>query len=335
MQILTSAFKVAVMQAAPIFMDREATLDKACELVLEAGREGARLVVFPESFLPGYPIWAWSVPAGEEGLLNELYAEFLANAVTIPGEPLDKLCRTARRAKTYVVVGVSERNVEASGASLYNTLVYIDAQGQILGKHRQLLAVGGERLVWAQGDGSTLDVYATPFGRLGGLVGWENYMPLARYALFAQGVQLYIAATWQRGELWLSTLRHIAKEGRMFVFSACSVLGQEDLDGSNSRKVPFSRYHSEWMSRADSAMIDPDGELIAGPAHGKEDILYAEINPQRGWGSKWKLDVAGHDARPDVFQLLVNRQPHALVERREVQRQLESLNAAPSAARGI
>ena len=155
--------------------------------------------------------------SGEEGVLNELYAELLSNSVTIPSDATDRLCRAARLANAYVVMGMSERNVEASGASLYNTMLYIDAQGEILGKHRKLVPTGGERLVWAQGDGSTLQVYDTPLGKLGGLICWENYMPLARYTMYAWGTQIYVAATWDRGQPWLSTLRHIAKEGRVYV----------------------------------------------------------------------------------------------------------------------
>jgi len=165
-----SPWIAAVAQAAPVFLNREATLERACELIAEAGRKGARLIAFPESYVPTYPDWVWAVPAGEEELLNALYAEFLANSVEIPGPAVTRLAQAAKRAKIHVVMGVSERNSEASGGSLYNTLLTIDAQGDLLGKHRKLVPTGGERLVWAQGDGSTLDSYDTPLGRLGGLI---------------------------------------------------------------------------------------------------------------------------------------------------------------------
>src|SRR5207249_152904 len=148
-------------------------------LILEAGHHGARLVAFPESFVPGYPEWVWSVPAGEQALLSELHAGYLANAVTIPSDPLDKLCHIARRARTVVILGVSECGVEGGAASLYDTLVYIDAQGHIAGKHRKLVSAGGERLVWEPGDGSNFTTVQTVLGRLGGLIGSENYLPLA------------------------------------------------------------------------------------------------------------------------------------------------------------
>ena len=215
-------FKIAAVQASPVFLDREATVEKACALIDTAGREDARLIVFPEAFIPAYPDWVWVVPPGRKKLLDPLYAELLANAVTIPGGSTDRLCEAARRAKAYVVIGMNELNTESSGSSMYNTLLYVGPDGTVLGKHRKLVPTGGERLVWAQGDGSTLGVYETPLGTLGGLICWENYMPLARYAMYAWGTQIYVAATWDHGEPWLSTLRHIAKEGGVYVVSCCT-----------------------------------------------------------------------------------------------------------------
>ena len=301
-----TTFKVAAAQAAPVFLDRVATIDKACDLIATAGREGARLIVFPEAFIPTYPDWVWAIPPGEEGMLNELYAELLANSVTIPSEATDRLCRAARLANAYVVMGMSERNAEASGGSMYNTLMYIDGQGQILGKHRKLVPTGGERLVWAQGDGSTLEVYDTPLGKLGGLICWENYMPLARYTIYAWGTQLYVAATWDRGQPWLSTLRHIAKEGRVYVIGSCIALRKDDIPNHYTFKQKFYAEGDEWINIGDSAIVNPEGEFIAGPVRKQEEILYAEIDPRMMRGPKWMLDVAGHYARPDVFQLTVH-----------------------------
>ncbi len=299
-------FKVAAVQATPEYLDREATIDKACDLIATAGGEGARLVVFPEAFIPAYPDWVWAIPSGEEGVLNELYAELLSNAVTIPSDATDRLCRAAKLANAYVVMGMSERNAEASGASLYNTLLYIDAQGQILGKHRKLVPTGGERLVWAQGDGSTLQVYDTPLGKLGGLICWENYMPLARYTMYAWGTQIYVAATWDRGQPWLSTLRHIAKEGRVYVIGCCIAMRKDDIPDHYEMKQKFYAEADEWINIGDSAIVNPEGQFIAGPVRKQEEILYAEIDPRMVQGPKWMLDVAGHYARPDVFQLTVH-----------------------------
>lgn len=312
-----STFKIAAAQATPVFLNREATVDKACALIAEAGRNNASLVAFPESFIPGYQDWVWAVPAGEDGMLNDLYAELLANAVEIPSAAAQRLCQAAKRAGVHVAMGVTERNTEASGGSLYNTLLYIDAQGNILGKHRKLVPTGGERLVWAQGDGSTLQVYDTPFGKLGGLICWENYMPLARYAMYAWGVQIYVAATWDRGEPWLSTLRHIAKEGRVYVIGCCMVLRKADVPDCFPFKERFYGEASEWINIGDSAIVNPDGKFIAGPVRMKEEILYAEVDPTQMRGPKWILDVAGHYARPDVFQLTVHREPRPMVRMTE------------------
>jgi nitrilase len=296
--------RLAAVQAAPVFLDRDATIDKACRLVAEAGRAGAQLVAFPESFVPAYPDWVWSVPAGQEAELAELYAELVDQSVTIPSEATDRLCQAAREAAVTVVIGMTERNAEASNASLYNTLLYIDPSGKLLGKHRKLVPTGGERLVWAPGDGSTLAVYETPLGRLGGLICWENYMPLARYSLYAWGVQVYVAATWDRGEPWLSTMRHIAKEGRTYVIGCGMPLRLADIPDRCAFKA---RYDSEreWINAGDSLIVDPDGTVLAGPLHKQEGIVYAEMDPRRVRGAKWMLDVAGHYARPDVFGLTI------------------------------
>ncbi|MGA7733793.1 MAG: carbon-nitrogen hydrolase family protein [Chloroflexia bacterium] len=307
-------FKVAAVQAMPVFLDREATVEKACRLIAEAGAAGARLAVFPEGFIPTYPDWVWAVPAGDGDTLAGLYAELVANAVDIPGPTIDRLSGAAREAGIYVVMGLSERNIEASGASLYNTLVYIDDAGNLLGKHRKLVPTGGERLVWAQGDGSTLGVYDTALGKLGGLICWENYMPLARYALYAWGVQIYVAATWDQDEPWLSTLRHIAKEGRVYVISSCIAMGKDDIPDRYAFKAKYYGEAGEWINMGDSAIVNPEGEFIAGPLNKEEGILYAELDPSMMSGPKWMLDVAGHYARPDVFTLTVNRESRRLVE---------------------
>lgn len=313
MASLDGSFRIAAVQAAPVFLDRAATVEKACTLIAEAGAQGARLIAFPESFIPAYPDWVWAVPPGDEGTLSELYAELLANAVTIPSAATERLGEAARRAGAYVVMGVSERNAEASNATLYNTLLYIDPDGQLMGKHRKLVPTGGERLVWAQGDGSTLQVYNTPLGRIGGLICWENYMPLARYALYAWGVQLYVAATWDRGEPWLSTLRHVAKEGRMYVVGCCMAMRLDDIPDRYAFKAKYYANAREWINVGDSAIVDPQGKIVAGPVRMKEQIIYADVDPRELRGPKWMLDVAGHYGRPDVFELVVHTAPHPMI----------------------
>ena len=223
------------------------------------------------------------------------------------------LSRAAQEAGVFTVMGISERNREASGGSLYNTLIYIDAQGNLLGKHRKLVPTAGERLVWAQGDGSTLGVYDTALGKVGGLICWENYMPLARYALYAWGVQIYIAATWDRGDLWLATLRHIAKEGRMYVISAGMPLRLSDIPDHLAFKQRYAGMDGEWINSGDSAIVDPQGEIIAGPLQESEGFVCAEVDRAKLDGSKWMFDAAGHYARPDVFQLTIQQSPRPVI----------------------
>ncbi|RMH98501.1 MAG: carbon-nitrogen hydrolase family protein, partial [Calditrichaeota bacterium] len=200
------SLQVAAVQAAPVFLDKHRTLEKACDLIAEAGSAGARLVVFPEVFISGYPDWVWSVPNNNRAILDEMYGLLIENAVTIPDASTQKLCRAAKAAKVEVVMGVNERNAQASNASLYNTLLYISSEGQILGQHRKLIPTGGERLIWAGGDGSTMNAFDTPVGKIGGLICWENYMPLARQAMYQQGVQIHLAPTWDSSENWLLSL---------------------------------------------------------------------------------------------------------------------------------
>jgi nitrilase len=309
-----STCKIAVVQAAPVVLDRDATVSKARELIAEAGRNGARLVVFPEAFIPTYPDWVWRIPPGRHGMLADAYAELLEQSVEIPGPVTEDLSRAARQAGLYVAMGLNERNAQASNASLYNTLLYIGPEGELLGKHRKLVPTAPERMVWAQGDGSTLEVYDTPLGRLGGLICWENYMPLARYSLYAWGVQIYLAPTWDNGEPWLSTLRHIAKEGRVYVVGCSIAMRKQDIPDRLEFKAEYYSGVGEWINKGDSAIVGPDGKFLAGPLNAEEGILYAELDPRQMRGSKWNLDVAGHYARPDVFRLTVSREDRPMIE---------------------
>lgn len=304
-------FTVAAAQVAPVFLDRKATVEKACDLIAQAGRNGAKLVVFPEVFISGYPDWVWVVPNSHGAVLNNLYVELVHNAVTIPDEVTDLLCRAAKQANICVVIGMHERNAEASHASLYNTILFIDARGNIMGKHRKLVATGGERLIWAQGDGSTLHVFETPFARLGGLICWENYMPLARNAMYADGAQILAAPTWDKSEGWLLSLRHIAREGGMFIVSCCSALRMQDIPDRYEFKKAYPEGR-EWINTGNSCIINPRGEVIAGPLEMKEEIIYAVVDLSLITASKRMFDVAGHYARPEVFKFKVNREPNTM-----------------------
>jgi nitrilase len=302
-----SSFRIAAVQASSVFLDLEASLDKACTLIREAAGEGARLVVFPEAFLPGYPVWVWFMPGGHTHPLRELYTELHANSVSIPGPATEVLGAVAVECAVTVAIGVNERNSESSDSTLFNTLLYIGPDGSVLGRHRKLIPTTAEKLVWGRGDGSDLEVYELPFGRLGGLICWENYMPLARYALTAWGAQFHAAPTWDRGEPWLSTMRHVAKEGRAFVLGSCQAFHMDDIPDRYAFKEKYLGAVEGWLNPGGTVIVDPDGKVVAGPADQEETILYADVRPDQLVGPRWQIDVAGNYARPDVFELRVHR----------------------------
>jgi nitrilase len=326
---------VSAVQTAPVFLNRNATIEKACDLIATASARGASLIVFPEAFVPTYPDWVWVLPPGQNRQLADLYGQLVDQSITIPDSSTEKLCQTARKPRIHVAIGVSERNSDASNSSLYNTMVYISSDGTILGKHRKLVPTAPERMIWAQGDGSTLDVYDTPFGRLGGLICRENYMPLARFAMYASGIRIYLATTWDSGEPWLSTLRHIAKEARVFVIGCCCAVRLSDIPNHYEFKKLYSK-KDEWINAGDSAIVDPDGKFLAGPLNRSDDILYAELDLRYGTGSRWKLDVAGHYSRPDVFQLTINRQSYPQIREAKAERAsgAEESEGGPKAGNG-
>ncbi len=307
------SFKAAAVQASPVFLDKKRTVEKACHLINEAGKKGAKLIVFPESFIPCYPDWVWVLPPGKGSMHSELYSEFVENSVSIPDEYTSKLCNAAKKAKAYVVMGLSERNSEASNSSLYNSLLYINPDGKIMGKHRKLVPTGGERLVWAMGNGSTLEAYDTEFGKIGGLICWENYMPLARNAIYSYGTEIYLAPTWDKGESWITTLKHISNEGGVYVIGCCIAMRKKDIPD----KYEFRNLYApekEWISTGESMILEPGGKIIAGSLSKKEDILICEIDLSKIKKSKWLLDTSGHYSRPDVFKFTINKNPNLNIE---------------------
>jgi nitrilase len=310
----SAEFRIAAVQAAPVYLDLDATLDKACRLIDEAAQGGAQLVVFPEAFISGYPVWVWFIPSGKTHPLRDLYTRLHRSAVSIPGPAIDRLCEAAGRAKVAVAIGVNERNSEASDSTLFNSLVYIGADGRLLGRHRKFVPTAGERLVWGQGDGSDLEVYPLPFARVGGLLCWENYMPLARYTLTAWGEQVHVAPTWDRGEPWISSMRHIAKEGRCFVVGVCQAFHIDHVPDELEFKGEYLGGIDGWVNPGLSVIVDPDGKLVAGPLEAEEGILYADVEPHQLVGPKWQLDAAGHYARPDVFELRFHRRPTPFIQ---------------------
>lgn len=306
-------FGIAAIQASPVFMDLDATIEKACTLIKKAAKKGAELVVFPEAFVPGYPDWIWHIPPGDMALNQDLYAKLLEQSVTIGSAETDRLCKAAKKAGIYVVIGMNEKNSQASGGSIYNTLLFIDPEGNIFGHHQKLVPTAPERTIWAYGDASTVSVYETELCKVGGLICWENYMPLVRYALYAEGIEVYLAPTYDEGQTWNASMRHIAKEGRCFVSGCCMVLKKEDVLKKFPELEPYYRSVGKYINEGNSVIVDPNGEIMAGPLQAKEGILYAEVDLHMLRASKWNLDVAGHYARPDAFELTVRKRAAPII----------------------
>jgi len=299
--------KVAVVQAAPVLFDRDATVEKACRLAQKAAAQGAKLILFPEAFIPAYPRGlTFGTVVGSRTLQGrETWQAYWDNAVEIPSPAIDALAEAARQAQAYLALGVIERDTSYSGGTLYCTLLYFSPQGELLGKHRKLKPTAAERLIWGEGDGSTLTVVDSPYGRIGGLICWENYMPLARMAMYAKGVQLYMAPTADSRDTWQATLRHIACEGRCFVLG-CNQFVTKSMYPGKLPGIEELASQPEIICRGGSAIISPLGEVLAGPLYDQEGILYADLDLGEIARSKFDFDVTGHYARPDVFQLTVN-----------------------------
>jgi len=301
---MSEIYKIASAQLAPVFLDKEKTVEKACNAILEAGKKGARLIVFPEAFISGYPDWVWLIPNSKGAELNKLYVKLVDNAISVPDDSTRKLCHAAKQAGISVVMGMHERNSETSGTSLFNSLLFINQEGLITGKHRKLIPTGGERLIWAQGDGSTFHSYDTTVGKVAGLICWENYMPLARNAVYESGAQILAAPTWDKSPNWLQSMQHIAREGGLFVISTCMALRMDDIPKEFNFKTLYPE-NREWVNTGNSCIIDPKGKIIAGPLEAEEGILYAEIDLNTITEAKRMFDVVGHYSRPDVFNFSI------------------------------
>jgi nitrilase len=293
-------FVAAVLQAGSVLFDTPRTLDKLGDLAGRARAAGASLAVFPEAFVGGYPKGArFGTSLGirtAEG--RDEFCAYFDSAIEVPGVETDRIGQIARDNQLVLVTGVVER----SGGTLYCTVLFFGPSGELLGKHRKLMPTALERVVWGCGDGSTLSVLDTPLGKLGAVVCWENYMPLLRATMYAKGIQLYCAPTVDDRESWIPSMRHIAIEGRCFVLSACQFLPN---DGDKHAAAP--------LIRGGSCIVSPFGELLAGPVYGDEQLLTAQIDLREITKGKFDLDVAGHYARADVFQLQVNESPQQAV----------------------
>lgn len=309
MTIYNDKINVAVIQAAPILFDCQATTAKACQLVREAAAQGANLVLLPEAFIPAYPrgLSFGTVVGHRSSTGRQLWERYWSNAVEIPGTTTEALSALCRETGVYLAIGVVERDIQFSRSTLYCTLLYFGPDGQLLGKHRKLKPTAAERLIWGEGDGSTLTVIDTKLGRIGGLICWENYMPLARMAMYGKGVDIYLAPTADARDSWQATLRHIACEGRCFVlgcnqFLTRSMYPEVMLVDEDLADLP------ETLCRGGSAVVSPLGDVLAGPLYDEEGVLFAELDMAEIPRSRFDFDVTGHYARPDVFQLRVNEQ---------------------------
>jgi nitrilase len=300
--------RASVIQAAPVAFDRHRTLDRVADLTAKAADDRAQLVVFPEAFVSGYPKGAdFGARVGSrspEG--REWFRRYHESSVDVPGPAVERLAEIARANAVHLVIGVIER----AGGTLYCTVLFLGPDGQLLGKHRKLMPTAMERLIWGFGDGSTIPVLATSIGRIGAVICWENYMPQLRLAMYGQGIQLYCAPTVDDRETWLPTMRHIAFEGRCFVLSANQFARRSDYPADYPVQATGP---GEVLIGGGSCIIDPFGQVLAGPARDAEAILTADLDLDEIARGKFDLDVVGHYARPDVFRLVVNGAPQVPV----------------------
>jgi len=302
--------RIAIAQIAPVFLDRAATLRKAVAALDEAAAGGARLVVFPEAFVPGYPAWMWRLrPGTDMALTEQLHALALAQAVDLGAGDLAPLCEAALRHGVTVVCGMQERDRDFSRGTLYNTVVIIGPDGTLLNRHRKLMPTNPERMVWGFGDATGLKAVDTPCGRVGALICWENYMPLARCAMYASGVDIYVAPTYDTGNVCTATMQHIAREGGCWVLGAGCAFQARDIPDTVPGKATLYAEPDAWINAGDSVVVAPGGRIVAGPLHETLGILYADVDLERVGMARRSLDVVGHYARPDLFQLHVDRRP--------------------------
>ncbi|WP_322513929.1 carbon-nitrogen hydrolase family protein [Rhodopseudomonas palustris] len=300
--------KVAAVQATTVPFDAAGATARTVALLGEAAAKGAQLAVFPEAFIGGYPKgldFGCSIgrrtPEGRED-----FARYVRGAITIPGPEVDQLVAACAEHDIHAVVGVIERD----GGTLYCTALYL-SPGGLLGIHRKIMPTGSERLVWGFGDGSTLTVVDTPYGRLGGAICWEHYMPLMRAAYYAKGVQIWAAPTADDRESWVATMRHIALEGRCFVIGACQVMRRSDFPADYASRIDAGP--DDWMMHGRSVIVGPLGDVLAGPLVDEEGILTADIDVDDLHGSRLDFDAVGHYARPDLFTLHVDERPQTPV----------------------
>lgn len=297
--------KVAAIQAAPVYLELERSLSKALSLINDAASKGARLVVFPETWLTGYPAWLDScrdVALWDHAPTKKVFARLMENSVVVPGPVTEALGEAARQHQIVLNISVHERVIEGAGrGTLYNTMLTFGTDGSLLNRHRKIMPTYTERLIWGQGDGSNLCAVATDLGRIGGLICWEHWMPLARQVLHQSGEDVHIAAWPQVKEMNLVASRHYAFEGRCFVIACGAVMRASELPAELEPIESLSRELDSFVLNGGSAIIAPDGSLLAGPVFEEEVILTADLDLSRIAEESLALDVTGHYSRPDIF----------------------------------
>jgi len=296
---------VAVVQAASVAFDRKRTLAKVLDLTADAARKGAKLALFPEAFVSGYPrgldfgaVVGWRTPEGRED-----FKRYFESAVEVPGPAVETLSKAARSNSVYLVIGVIERE----RGTLYCCVLFFAPDGKLLGKHRKVMPTASERLIWGYGDGSTMPVFETPFGRLGAVICWENYMPLLRTYMYSQGIEIYCAPTADHRDTWSATMQHIAAEGRCFVLG-CNQFNRR-RDFPKHYATAFGDEPDTVLSRGGSCIVDPFGKFLAGPNFDDETILVADLDRGQLPKAKFDFDAVGHYSRPDIFSLTVDDRP--------------------------
>ena len=297
--------RAAVVQAGAIPFDTDACVDKAVRLIAEASALGAKVIVFPEAFIPGYPKGAnyGLVVGARDPAGREEFRLYLEAAIVVPGPETPRLGEAAAAHGAYVVIGVIERE----GGTCHCTVLFFGPDGALLGKHRKLMPTVMERVIWGFGDGSTLTVVDSPYGKIGSVICWENYMPMLRMAMYSKNVALYCAPTADDRDTWMSSMQHVALEGRCFVLTACQYIQKKDFP--DTVRLSLGDAPEAVLMRGGSAIINPLGQVLAGPHFGGETILTADLDLKDIGRGKFDFDVAGHYSRPDVFQLSVNEAP--------------------------
>lgn len=305
--------KVCLIQDSPVFFDKEKTIQKIESLVKTHARQGCELIVFPESFIPGYPRgFSFGAVVGsrtEEG--RKIYTEYHKNSIDLEGEELQRLVKLAKTEKVYLVIGITEK--QSNNGSLFCSMLYISPTDGFLGVHRKIKPTGSERIIWSEDDGKSLVSFDTKIGKLGGLICWENYMPLARMSMYQKGVEIYIAPTADSREEWTSTMKHIALEGRCFVLG-CNQYYTKSMYPEKYQHLVENE--PENLCRGGSVIVSPLGKVIAGPLFDEAGALIAEIDLDEIVHAKLDFDVIGHYSRNDIFEFKANNQPDIKIEKK-------------------